>query len=41
MYITYKLAGFEEIWEDEPNLLLEYQGEAPLDFPPYLTVTEA
>jgi FkbH-like protein len=39
MYITYKLAGFEEIQESGSELLLEYQKSEPMAFPPYLTVT--
>ena len=38
MYITYKLAGFDEIAEDGRNILLEYAGEDAIPFPPYLTV---
>ena len=38
MYITYKLAGFEEIREDGSNLLLEFQGSDPMEFPDYLDV---
>lgn len=38
MYITYKLAGFEEVEEDGERLLLEYTGEDAIPFPPYLTV---
>lgn len=38
MYITYKLAGFEEVSEDGPNILLEYAQDEAIPFPPYLTV---
>lgn len=38
MYITYKLAGFEEVEENGPNLLLEYAKDEPIPFPPYLAV---
>lgn len=40
MYITYKLAGFEEIQENGSEILLRYQAERPLDYPGYLEVTE-
>ena len=39
MYITYKLAGFEDIEEHGNEFLLQYQGEEPLKFPSYLEVT--
>lgn len=38
MYITYKLAGFDEVEEDGANLLLEYAKQEPIPFPPYLAV---
>lgn len=40
MYITYKLAGFEELDGEAENgaMTLEYQEDAPRPFPPYLTV---
>ncbi|HIT01841.1 MAG TPA: HAD-IIIC family phosphatase [Candidatus Enterenecus merdae] len=38
MYITYKLAGFDEVEEDGANLLLEYAKAEPIPFPPYLAV---
>ena len=38
MYITYKLAGFDEAAEDGQNILLVYDREEPIPFPPYLTV---
>ena len=38
MYITYKLAGFEEVEENGPNLLLEYGKDEPIPFPSYLAV---
>lgn len=40
MYITYKLAGFEELEAEGENgaMTLEYQEEEPRPFPPYLTV---
>ena len=38
MYITYRLAGFEEIAEDGSRLLLEYRRPAPTPFPDYLAV---
>ena len=38
MYITYKLAGFDEISADGNNILLEYAGQEPIPFPPYLAV---
>lgn len=41
MYITYKLAGFEEVEEDGNHLLLEYTQEEPIPFPPYLKVEVA
>ena len=40
MYITDKLAGFEEVQEDGPNLLLQFQGTEPLSMPDYLEVAE-
>ncbi len=41
MYITYKLAGFEEVEEDGDRLLLEFGQQAPLEFPPYLKVDDS
>lgn len=40
MYITYKLAGFEELDGESGTgaMTLEYQEDAPRSFPPYLTV---
>lgn len=38
MYITYKLAGFEEVEEDGGHVLLRYAGEEPLPFAEYLEV---
>ena len=40
MYITYKLAGFEELdgESDGGAMTLEYREDAPRPFPPYLTV---
>ena len=38
MFITYKLAGFEEIEENGNQILLEYSQEDAIEFPPYLTV---
>ena len=38
MYITYKLAGFDEVEENGQNILLEYDQEEPIPFPAYLTV---
>lgn len=42
MYITYKLAGFEELdsGEDSEAMTLEYAEEEPRPFPPYLTVIQ-
>lgn len=42
MYITYKLAGFEELAGEEESdaLTLEYAEEEPRPFPPYLTVIQ-
>ncbi len=39
MYITYKLAGFEEVEEDGDRLLLRYAQEEPMPFADYLDVT--
>lgn len=41
MYITYKLAGFEEVREDGQDLLLQFQGGEPLALPDYLEVWES
>lgn len=38
MYVTYKFAGFEEIAAKGNRLTLEYRGEVPPAFPPYLKV---
>ena len=40
MYITYKLAGFEELEEDGDMVLLGYGHDAPLPFPDYLELRE-
>ncbi|MBR1497832.1 MAG: HAD-IIIC family phosphatase [Oscillospiraceae bacterium] len=40
MYITYRLAGFEELEEDGKRLLLEYRRPEPLPYPDYLAVDE-
>ena len=39
MYITYKLAGFEDIEENGSHILLQYAEEAPLSFADYLDVS--
>lgn len=40
MYITYKLAGFEDVEEHGNAFLLQYQGETPMEFPNYLEVNK-
>lgn len=40
MYITYKLAGFEDVEENGNRLLLEYTRDEAIEFPPYLTVDD-
>lgn len=39
MYITYKLAGFEDVEEHGNQLLLAYHQPEPMEFAPYLEVT--
>ena len=39
MYITYKLAGFEDVEEDGRRILLQFSQDAPLSFPEYLDVS--
>lgn len=39
MYITYKLAGFEDVEEDGSHILLRYARETPLPFANYLEVS--
>lgn len=39
MYITYKLAGFEDVEEDGGRVLLRFAQDAPLPFPDYLDVS--
>lgn len=39
MYITYKLAGFEDMEEKDGQILLRYAQDAPLPFPGYLEVS--
>ena len=41
MYITYKLAGFEDQEENGSALLLRYAGDEPIPMPDYLRVTES
>ena len=41
MYITYKLAGFEEAEENGSALLLRYASDTPLPMPDYLKVNES
>lgn len=39
MYITYKLAGFEDVEEEGSRILLRYMPETPLSFADYLDVS--
>lgn len=41
MYITYKLAGFEDLEENGSALLLRYAGDRPIPLPEYLRVSES
>lgn len=36
MYITYKMMGFEEVWENGKRSVLEYRREADRQYPAYL-----
>jgi FkbH-like protein len=38
MYVTYKFAGFEEVFSAGPKIMLEYKGTAMPSFPDYLEV---
>lgn len=38
MYITYRLAGFEELEEDGDRLLLEYKKDEPMEFADYFEI---
>jgi FkbH-like protein len=38
MYVTYKFAGFEEVFSEGPKITLEYKGTAMPSFPDYLEV---
>lgn len=39
MYITYKLAGFEDVEEDGQRILLQYMPDTPMPFADYLDVS--
>ena len=39
MYITYKLAGFEDVTEEDGQILLRFAQDTPLPFPGYLDVS--
>ena len=38
MYITYKIMGFDEIEDNDGDVLLEYTSEEIKEFPPYFEV---
>ena len=38
MYITYKLMGFDEIEDNDGDVLLEYTSEEEKDYPPYFKI---
>ena len=38
MYITYKLMGFDEIEDNDGDILLEYVSEEEKDFPDYFEI---
>lgn len=40
MYITYKLMGFEELEDNDGDVLLEYTSEEEKEYPPYFKVIE-
>lgn len=40
MYITYKMMGFDEIEDNDGDVLLEYTSEEDKEYPPYFEVSE-
>lgn len=40
MYITYKMMGFDEISDNDGDVLLEYTSDEPKEYPPYFNISE-